>query len=253
VLVYNPRKQIGKFAKWQVCQSGQVTVQHKLNDTNYVLHKGKGKAVVVHVDRMRKLPSSSDVELSDSHTSTKHNEPIIPPYKWHKTTHATDEVPSIHPTESLSHGHTADRLLPLDKATDSNSDSQSINVCVPNDLDTRFLREQASQSTDAAFGPAVVIARQPDKPHPYSTGCLSRSHRKPIRLLDNIRASMSLIGRVRSCLSIVSHVSCRLGRACTAVVHEQGWFLLKSCCESLCCSIDMLCRGRSDRRGVFGL
>jgi len=50
VPVYNPRKQKVKFAKWQVCWKGPVTVEHKLNDTNYVLHKGRGKAMVVHID-----------------------------------------------------------------------------------------------------------------------------------------------------------------------------------------------------------
>jgi len=66
VLVYNPRKQRGKFAKWAVCWWGPafVGLQSKLNNLNYVLRKGKGKCVVVHVDRMRKLPISSDVESS---------------------------------------------------------------------------------------------------------------------------------------------------------------------------------------------
>ena len=64
VLVYNPKKQRGKFAKWAICWQGPAVVQRKLNDSNYVLRKGKGKCVVVHVDRMRKLPISSDVESS---------------------------------------------------------------------------------------------------------------------------------------------------------------------------------------------
>jgi len=84
VLVYNPRKQRSKFAKWAVCWQGPAIVQRKLNDSNYVLRKGKGKCVVVHMDRMRKLPISSDfepsVESSDSHTHTRENkEPTIPP------------------------------------------------------------------------------------------------------------------------------------------------------------------------------
>jgi len=52
VLVYNPRKQSGKFVKWQVCWRGPLVIERKLNDTNDVLRKGKGKAVVVHIDRM---------------------------------------------------------------------------------------------------------------------------------------------------------------------------------------------------------
>ena len=62
-----------------------MTVLPKLNGSNYVLRKGKGKVVVVHVNRMRKLPVSQDVELSDSHTHTRHNEPTIPPCKQHRT------------------------------------------------------------------------------------------------------------------------------------------------------------------------
>ena len=34
VLFYNPRKQCGKFAKWQVCWHGPFVVDRKLNDTN---------------------------------------------------------------------------------------------------------------------------------------------------------------------------------------------------------------------------
>jgi len=52
VLVYNPRKQHGKFAKWQISWQGPFLVERRLNDTNYVLRKGKGKATVVHIDRM---------------------------------------------------------------------------------------------------------------------------------------------------------------------------------------------------------
>jgi len=58
VLVYNPHKKWGKCGKWSVCWHGPVTVLRKLNDSNYV---------VVHVDRMRKLPVSQDVNLSFAH------------------------------------------------------------------------------------------------------------------------------------------------------------------------------------------
>jgi len=79
-----------------------------LNDSNYVLRKGKGKCVIVHIDRMHKLPISSDVESSvessDSHTHTRENkEPTIPPRKWRRTQPATD-VSSIHPTETANCG-----------------------------------------------------------------------------------------------------------------------------------------------------
>jgi len=50
VLVYIPRKKRGHFAKWAVSWLGPVVVQRKLNESNYVVRKGKGKSVVIHVD-----------------------------------------------------------------------------------------------------------------------------------------------------------------------------------------------------------
>jgi len=75
VLLYNPRKQKGRFAKWQTVWSGPYAVVKKLNDCNYSVKKGRSKPAVVHVDRMRKLPSPPDAEsaespLHDSHPTT---------------------------------------------------------------------------------------------------------------------------------------------------------------------------------------
>ena len=71
VLVYDPKKRRGKVAKWQVCWKGSVTVERRLNDTNYVLRKSaKSKPVVVHVDHMRNLPQSMETGSSDPHTCT---------------------------------------------------------------------------------------------------------------------------------------------------------------------------------------
>jgi len=57
---------------------GPVVVQRKLNESNYVVRRGKGKSAVIHVDCMCKLPISSldgesSVESSDSHTHTSEN------------------------------------------------------------------------------------------------------------------------------------------------------------------------------------
>jgi len=72
VLVYDPRKKRGKFAKWQVCWKGPVTVERRLNDINYALRKtAKSKPVVVHIDRMRKLPQSMENGSRDPHTHTE--------------------------------------------------------------------------------------------------------------------------------------------------------------------------------------
>jgi len=45
VLVYNPKKKRGHFAKWAVSWHGPVVVQSKLNESNYMVHKGEVKAV----------------------------------------------------------------------------------------------------------------------------------------------------------------------------------------------------------------
>jgi len=57
VLVYNPKKRRGQFAKWQSCWTGPYVVENKLNEMNFVVKKGRGNAAVIHIDRMRKLPN----------------------------------------------------------------------------------------------------------------------------------------------------------------------------------------------------
>ena len=72
MLVYDPRKRRGKFVKWQVCWKGPVTVEHRLNDTKYVLRKSaKSKPVVMHVYHILKLPQPVETRSSDPRTHTE--------------------------------------------------------------------------------------------------------------------------------------------------------------------------------------
>jgi len=71
VLLYNPQKQRGKFAKWQISWTAAYVIERRLNDCNYVLRKGKGKATVVHIDRMRKLPIPPNAESGERPVSDK--------------------------------------------------------------------------------------------------------------------------------------------------------------------------------------
>ena len=41
VLVYNPKKRRGQFAKWQSCWVGPYTIENVLNQTNYMVKKRK--------------------------------------------------------------------------------------------------------------------------------------------------------------------------------------------------------------------
>jgi len=62
VLVYNPKKHCGKFAKWEVQWTAPFVIENKLNQANYVMKKGRGKPVVIHNDRLRKLPTGVDTD-----------------------------------------------------------------------------------------------------------------------------------------------------------------------------------------------
>jgi len=53
ILLFDPRKKRGHYAKWHLSRKGPTIVKKRLNDTNYVLQKSaKSHPVVVHVDRM---------------------------------------------------------------------------------------------------------------------------------------------------------------------------------------------------------
>jgi len=133
-------------------------VQRKLNESNYVLRKGKGKCVVVHVDRMRKLPISSldaepSVESSGLHTHTRaDNETTVSSRKRRRTQPATD-ASNIHPAETANRSDRGDSISSLDKAADnpSNVINVAINTAaeaVSGSPDTGQTPEQASQSTE---------------------------------------------------------------------------------------------------------
>jgi len=128
VLVYNPKKKKGHFAKWSVSWVGPITVQRKLNESNYVIRKGKGKCVVIHVDRMRKLPISSldenesSVNMStDLHTHAREDkETSVLPSKRRRLQPATDVSASrAADTENCSGG--GDSILPVDETATNRS------------------------------------------------------------------------------------------------------------------------------------
>jgi len=196
VLVYNPKKKRGNFAKWAVSWHGPVVVQRKLNESNYVVRKGRGKCVVVHVNRMRKLPIPLDVEpsveSSDSHTHTRqNNESTIPSRKRRRTQPATD-MSSIHPTETAIRGNRADSISPVDKATDNHSSViNAASEAVSDSPDTCQLQEQASQSTGDAADSTGAATGNAGSPPALCAGRPKRRHRKPMRFLDSIEASTS--------------------------------------------------------------
>ena len=223
VLVYNPKKKRGHFAKWVVSLHGPTVVQCKLNQSNYVLRKGNGKCVVVHVDRMCKLPIPSldvepSVESSDSHMHTRqNNETTILSHKWRRTQPATD-VSSIHPAEATNCGDRGDSISSVDKAKDNQSNviNTAINTAakaVSGSHDTCQTPEQASQSTGDMGDAAVERTGQAGKLQPINAGRRKHSHNMPWHYVNTI--SSLLIGRLESRLCVVPGKACRA--ACTCI------------------------------------
>jgi len=144
VLLYNSRKQKGRFAKWQTVWSGPYTVVKKLNDCNYSVKKGRSKPAVVHVDRMRKLPTPPDAEpgesslldscpkAADGQLTNQVNENVT-------------EGTNTHCADSSSHADSVDRHAPI---IHGNPDRD--NVCTGGNLGNRRPKMSPSHGTDTA-------------------------------------------------------------------------------------------------------
>ena len=188
VLVYNPKKKRGQFAKWSVSLVGPVTVQCKLNESNYVIHRGKGKCVVIHVDRMQKLPISSLDEgessvdgSTDSHTHTSEdNETSVVPSKWCRIQPATD-VSTSHTADTANCSDGGDSISSADNTADNEcsvcaADTTTDAPSVSSTIDTG----RAAVQTDRGTGNAPGIATGPGlQPHMAAVDRLRRSRRKP--------------------------------------------------------------------------
>jgi len=112
---------------------------------------------------------------------------------------------SIHPVETANRRDRADKILPVDKATDSNS--EPINAAaegVPSNPDTREAREQAYQSTSDVGNTAIVPTGEASGPQPETARRPTCSHNRPIRYLDTIEPSSSLIGQYSGCQNDLS-------------------------------------------------
>jgi len=122
VLVYNPKKHRSKFAKWQVRWVGPFVVENKLNQANYVVRKGRGKPVVIHIDRLRKLPTEVNTDNADC--PVRNTSPTSSPTKRRKADSAATAT-STSCTDS-------DVSRPLTRPAD-NCCSRDFNVCMDTD------------------------------------------------------------------------------------------------------------------------
>jgi len=102
---------------------------------------------------------------------TKYTKPTTKSCKRHRTANATDSTTYVYCTDTASRTDRADRLSPLVKATDTNTDSNSANVCTPVDLDIGMdtgvivnLPGMSSQSADTMADMEAVIMHADTKP-----------------------------------------------------------------------------------------
>jgi len=136
-----------------------VTVQRKLNDSNYVIRKGKGKCVVIHVDRMQKLPISSLDEgessadmLTDPYAHTSEDKETFVPSKRRRIQPATD-VSTGHAADTANCSDGGDSISSVDNTADNHCNvfNKAINAAAEAVSDcshTCHTSHLASQSTE---------------------------------------------------------------------------------------------------------
>ena len=174
--MYNPKKCHGQFAKWQSCWVGPYTIETVLNQTNYVVKKGRGKGAVIHVDRMRKLPNELSSDYSDSQGDDMH--PTSQPRQRRKASDAAMET-STHCTMTANCTDT-DTSTPLFSPMDTCSD-HSPDACVSIGLDicNPTVDETESQSTHRASVEMAKSVTTRHKPRPAVTKWPVRLRRRP--------------------------------------------------------------------------
>ena len=196
--------------------------------------------MVIHVDRIRKLPISSvdegesSVDMStDPHThASEDKETSVVPSKWHRLQPATDVSTSrAAATENCSGG--GDSILPVDETANNHSNVfyKAINAAdaaVTDMPDTCWTPHLASLCT----GNVGDYTRAPmGNAGGLLTLCTGRRKRRhcgrPKRFLERIEissASSPLIGRDNLPRGITSHGTYRLANACMVIA-----ILMPSC------------------------
>ena len=123
VLVYDPKKPRGRFAKWDVRWVGPFVIENKLNSANYVIKKGRGKPVVIHVDRLHKLPA--EIDTGDSSSPASDIPATSPPAKRCKSDTAAAATSARRPSPQSTAGLPLTRLTDRCCSRDNNATSDS--------------------------------------------------------------------------------------------------------------------------------
>ena len=179
VLVYNPEKRRGKFAKWKVRWVGPYVVQNKLNSTNYVVKKGRSKSIVNHIDRLRKLPVEVNVDSADR---SEHGDVLVgSPVAAQQSDIAAATAGSPYPMSDVT--EYAGRYCAVGRGACPPSDGSSPIDAYPS--------VPANHSTDTAIVTAAASSEsdvETNRPRPASPGRPVRTRRPPARFLETVQA-----------------------------------------------------------------
>jgi len=194
VLLFNPRKKRGQFAKWQVTWTGPFWVKRRLNDCNYTLQKSaKSKPFVVHVNRMRKYQSEkADDDCTAGATrplSTALDNSLRPPGQKPGT--ALADGVSLPEKLDITDGHsiastspTGVVTLPAMAPATTGVDTLTRERACASDISSTG----AGQSTANARARDYVTADTANKPRLPRVDRPQRTSRTPARLLGRIHA-----------------------------------------------------------------
>jgi len=185
VLLYDRKKRRGRFAKWDVRWVGPFVIENKLNSANYVIKKGRGKPVVIHVDRLRKLPT--EIDTGDTGGSASDMPAADPPAKRCKSDTAAASTGAGRPDSQL----VASR--PLTRPTDRRCSQRSPAGFDVDSMDTADVHQSVTvgHGTDTAAAAAATTAGYASgstRPRPVTPARAPRQRRRPARFLDAVQA-----------------------------------------------------------------
>jgi len=231
VLVYNPKKRRGKFAKWEVRWVGPYVVQNKLNSTNYVVKKGRSKSIVIHIDRLRKLPAAVEADHAAGLCTGGADTAACPTAVTRKSDFAgtTDISVSTETGESRPLTRSSRRRAQL-PTTPPSLPGLGLRDRIP-------LPDQRSATPVAA---PLQPAASADKPRPPARSRPVREHRRPARYVQLVQARLTNQACQRDTAGRPAQAA-----VIRSVETESGARALKSC---LCCSIESVV---NCKRGVM--
>jgi len=235
-------------------------IENKLNSANYVVQKGRGKAVVIHIDWLCKLPT--EIHTDDTGHPASDSPATSPPAKRCKSDTAAAAT-SARRTDAQS---VASR--PVTPATDTDMASmEAANVTEPelNGPVTRAASTRGQklttrspnrglgfsthipsprQSTDATI---ALPACRDDRPRPPLARRPTRVRRWPARYLQLVQAVLTNQACARS-------VTCRpgLSHAAAATCSVKSESVARARGDCYCCTGEDSCDSRSLRSGFDG-